>query len=218
MTWHAPAVIQRRHEPPDSLDYFPTPPWATRAFVAHVLGGLALRDALIWEPACGEGHMAATLRETFRDVVASDVFAYGYGLELDFLDPLAEGPKADWIITNPPFNAAVDFAKLALARARDGVALLVRTNWLHGVERSRFFETHPPAVVALYSERVPMHRGRWVPDGSTATEYCWVVWPSRIEARSTDLVWIPPGCRKLLTRPDDALRFGAKLPDGGLLP
>ena len=33
------AVMAQRTESPDSLDDFPTPPWATRAFVEHVLGG-----------------------------------------------------------------------------------------------------------------------------------------------------------------------------------
>jgi hypothetical protein len=31
------AVMAQRREPPDSLDYFPTPPWATRALFRHVL-------------------------------------------------------------------------------------------------------------------------------------------------------------------------------------
>lgn len=33
------AVMQRRVEAPDSLDFFPTPPWATRALCEHVLIG-----------------------------------------------------------------------------------------------------------------------------------------------------------------------------------
>lgn len=32
----SPAVAAQRSEPADSLDFFPTPPWATRAFVQHV--------------------------------------------------------------------------------------------------------------------------------------------------------------------------------------
>lgn len=31
------AVMARRVEPADSLDFFPTPPWATRAFCEHVM-------------------------------------------------------------------------------------------------------------------------------------------------------------------------------------
>src|SRR5262245_14564477 len=97
-----------RQEPADSLDYFPTPPWATRALVEHVFPALGIRpsdlagmDAL--EPACGEGHMAEPLAEYFGRVIATDLHDYGYGeAPVDFLD---ESTKldADWIITNPPF-------------------------------------------------------------------------------------------------------------------
>ena len=31
------AVVARRHEPLTSLDDFPTPPWATRALMEHVI-------------------------------------------------------------------------------------------------------------------------------------------------------------------------------------
>ena len=61
------AVMARRREPPDALDYFPTPPWATRALFRHVLPALGI-DAIggVWEPACGEGHMAAVIAEFAR--------------------------------------------------------------------------------------------------------------------------------------------------------
>ena len=54
------AVMARRVEPADSLDYFPTPPWATRAFCEHVLPRFKRRtsDGRFWlsarDPACGE--------------------------------------------------------------------------------------------------------------------------------------------------------------------
>ena len=77
---------QRR---PDSPDDFPTPPWATRALIEHVLenkGALAKMTCL--EPACGAGHMAKVLKEYFRDVRCSDAYHYGYGLVRNFLaDP-----------------------------------------------------------------------------------------------------------------------------------
>ncbi len=107
----------------------------------------------------------------------------------------------------PPFNAAVSFARHALAIAEKGVALLVRTQWLHTIERYELFRDHPPFVVAYYVERVPMHRGRWEPEGSTATDYCWVCWKRGAEPRAP--LWIPPGQRQALTRHDDAMRFGA---------
>lgn len=107
------AVMAQRHEPPDSLDFFPTPPWATRAFLRHVLPvaapGLVVRSAC--DPAAGEGHMAEVLRETIPDVRASDVFDYGRGYPVaDFLDARRPVARADLFATNPPFNAALGFA------------------------------------------------------------------------------------------------------------
>ena len=51
------AVMAQRREPPDALDYFPTPLWSTRALFQHVLPAISV-DVIgsVWEPACGEGH------------------------------------------------------------------------------------------------------------------------------------------------------------------
>lgn len=205
----SPAVAAQRSEPHDSLDFFPTPPWATRAFVKHValpvLGARPDRDHLIWEPACGEGHMAEPLSETFDLTVASDIHPYGYGRVADFLAEDETDKAADWVFTNPPFNAAVAFARKALAITVEGCALLVRTQWLHTEERYELFCDHPPHLIAYSVERIPMHKGRWEPKGSTATDYCWVCWKHRADPRAP--FWIPPGQRQALTRPDDARRF-----------
>ena len=69
------AVMAQRTEPRDSRDDFPTPPWATRALLEHVLGipkTIATLSCL--EPACGAGHMAKVLEEYFRSVHASDAY------------------------------------------------------------------------------------------------------------------------------------------------
>lgn len=215
-TFENRAVVARRHEPPNSLDFFPTPPWATRALVNDVLmrRHMLQRHHNIWEPACGEGHMAATLQE-FSDhpVIATDVFDYGYGVVDDFIHG-SRPISTDWIITNPPFKAALDFAweamRAPLRRARRGVALLVRLQWLETKDRYLLFSAIPPTLIAISTERIPMHRGRWLPDGSTATAYAWVIWLAG-EGRWPDVptTWIPPGRKQRYTRPDDAARFGA---------
>lgn len=189
--FHNGAVMNRRNEPPDSLDYYPTPPWATRAFLAEFLcprlihrrEGVSASD-----PACGEGHMAHVLKEFFADVTASDVFPYGYGTQADFLHD--EVPPAHWIITNPPFNRAADFVRRALDGDRPpaqlGLAMLLRLNWLQGLERQSLFNDLPPAMLAIHHDRVPMHKGRWEPAGSTMTAYCWVIWTQEHISRWRD--------------------------------
>lgn len=211
------AVMARRIEPADSLDYFPTPPWATRAFCEHVMPQLwgPWPDAF-WgealEPACGEGHMAVALAEYFENVTSSDVHDYGYGRVKDFMLLDAWEPASfDWVITNPPFNLAEGFVRQALRVARRGVAMLVRTAFLEGQSRYHtLFRPREPQIVAQFAERVPMHKGRWDPAGKTATAYCWVAWRKHPphDWKHTRFIWIPP-CRKALTRKDDAIRFNA---------
>ena len=209
----ARAVMGSRQEPDDSLDYFPTPPWATRALVEHVFPHLERRGYCkwqhAWEPACGEGHIAEVLREYFRTVIASDIHDYGYGdRTVDFLGPeILRG--ADWIITNPPFGDLGEaFVLKALNLAGVGVAMFMRVQWLDSIGRyGRIFKPVPPTLIAFFAERVNLCKGRWDPDGSTATAYMWLVWLKGDQPRAP--FWIPPGCRESLTRPDDAVRFTA---------
>jgi hypothetical protein len=210
------AIAHRRVEPGDSLDFFPTPPWATRALIEHVFDRLGRRGhcgwQVCWEPACGEGHMAEPLGEYFREVVASDIKDYGYGDHtVDFLkcEQLARKYDADWIITNPPFNDSAEFVLKALQLAGTGVAMFVRLSWLESVKRyNMIFRDNPPTLVSIFSERVPLHKGRWEDEGSTMTAYTWLTWINGASPQAP--FWIPPGCREALTKPDDATRFGAK--------
>jgi hypothetical protein len=197
------AVMAQRFEAKDSLDDFPTPPWATRALLEYVIPDKNLPRRAVWEPACGEGHMAKVLTEYFGRVDASDIFPYGYGEVINFLAPhVVRDP--DWIITNPPFRLAESFALKALSMTKKGVALLVRTVFIESVGRhERLFLKFKPAVVAQFTERVAMVRGRLDPKASTATGYAWIVWTKRCPSK-TQLAWIPP-CRKRLERPTDYL-------------
>jgi hypothetical protein len=211
------AVMAQRREPPDALDYFPTPPWATRAFFQRVLPGLGIETIdRVWEPACGEGHMAATISEFVPCVVASDIFSYGYGTAPhDFLHD-APLTAADFIMTNPPFSIACEFTLRALELAAEGVAMLVRTQWIEGVGRyEKLFRDRPPTLYAPFVERVPMVKGRWDPDASTATSYAWFVWWKKASGPSR-IIWIPPGCRTRLARSDDRRRFAAHAFDAPL--
>ena len=197
--------MAQRHEPSDSLDDFPTPPWAVRALCETVLwrSSHQPKDS-VWEPACNRGFMARVLAEYFNTVFASDIHDYGYGqVGVDFLDVGGAFSKPDWVITNPPFKLAEEFAIHGQAISRKGCAMLVRTSFLEGIGRhDRLFTKHRPTTIAQFSERVPMVKGRLDKDASTATSYCWVLWEKSGAGGTTDFVWIPP-CRKALERDDD---------------
>ena len=203
------AVMNQRHEAHDSLDDFPTPPWATRALIEHIIGPKQVRYVSCWEPACNRGYMAKPLREYFETVETSDIHDYGWsGQDTvgDFLftRPTVVSKSPEWIITNPPFRLASQFALHALTVwEAPALALLVRTNFLEGQERHEtLFVPHPPAIVAQFVERVPMVKGRYDKDASTATSYAWIIWV-RGWSKGTQFRWIPP-CRRQLQRADDA--------------
>jgi hypothetical protein len=198
------AVMAQRIEPKDSPDDFPTPPWATRGLIEHVLENrTAFINQSCLEPACGVGHMAKVLKEYFGEVRAADAYAYGYADVRDFLTYPYEANAVDWVITNPPFRLAEEFVLRALCVARSGVAILARTVFLESSGRYRaIFENNPPTKFAQFVERVPMVKGRLDKKATTATGYAWLVWEKNNNDASPRLMWVPP-CRKQLERKDD---------------
>lgn len=200
------AVVSQRHEDQESLDDFPTPPWATRALIEHVIGKERVVDSNVWEPAVNRGFMSRPLQEYFKVVAESDIHDYGQRAICDFLNADHTSGLFNWIITNPPFNKAQQFVEKAQRIANDGVAMLVRTSFLEGVMRYQtMYLKNPPDIVAQFSERVPMIKGRCDKKASTATSYAWLVWyidPHPDVDKQTILKWIPP-CRKQLEKDGD---------------
>jgi hypothetical protein len=197
------AVMAQRIEPQDSPDDFPTPPWATRALVEHIIEGKrSLKDMICLEPACGVGHMAKPLREYFGQVVAADAYDYGYGEIMDFLTYPYKAMSADWVITNPPFRLAEEFVTRAMPIAKKGVAILARSVFLESVGRYEgIFREMPPTKFAQFVERVPMVKGRLDRKATTATGYAWLVWEKGVGGLPR-LMWVPP-CRRELERASD---------------
>lgn len=197
------AVMAQRKEALDSLDDFPTPPWATRALIEHAITRPdRLSEMTCLEPACNRGFMSMVLEEYFGEVRSSDVYAYGYGEVRDFLEIPYETASVDWMITNPPFKLGEEFIQKGLNVTRRGVAVLTRTTFIESVGRyQRLFSKFPPTKFAQFTERVPMVKGRLDKKASTATGYCWLVWEKDSRTKS-QLHWIPP-CRKQLERETD---------------
>jgi hypothetical protein len=218
--------MQQRSEPHDSLDDFPTPPWGTRALVEHVLasgidevGADRLDEMTVHEPACNRGYMARPLGEYFKEVIATDIFDYGWAGQQGVSDFLFGPPPRDVekavLASNPPFALAEQFIDRGLDSGFAITAMFVRTSFLEGVARyAGIYSTRPPTIVAQFSERVILTKGivrdpnktYWDPVSgkwkrpSTATSYCWLVWVR--DAARRPMMWIPP-CRRQLERPGD---------------
>lgn len=153
--------------------------------------------------------MAEVLCEYADEVVASDIFDYGYGRVADFFK--VKLPRVKWIIFNGPFgDRALPFVRRALELyaadpSIEGVASFHQLRWMESLQRYDLFGKYPPTLFAPFAERANVIRDRWDPDGTTATANQWIVWKRNEPPRPTFL--IPPGQRQALERPDDRVRF-----------
>ncbi len=206
----SPNVMNERHQAAESLDYFPTPPWATRALLHEVLlprqnFWFPLSELSALDPCVGGGHMLPPLREVFEHVEFSDV--HDWGINPPIRDFTFETVKAlegdgrrvpDWIFCNPPFNIAEVFFEKALTIARMGFAFFVRVSWLSGQKRYNIvFRHNPPTFVVHFAERVALIEGAWDPEASSATDYVWLVWI--IGAEPQPPIWLRPGMQDTYT-------------------
>ena len=123
-------------EPRDPLDFDPTPPDATAAFLAAEGDRIRQIGGPIWEPAVGAGHIADELIRQGFDVIGNDVKDRGWpGTETRSFYDYSVAP-AQVIITNPPYNevSARDGHGRWLRHVRDlGVpyaAMLLNWDWI----------------------------------------------------------------------------------------
>ena len=114
-------------------DYYATDPKAV-----ELLLELEQFSPVIWEPACGEGHISKVLQAHGHEVISTDLVYRGFGdpEPLDFLTETLEGFEGD-IITNPPYSMGLEFVQKALESVRPGgkVAMFLKVQFLEGQKR-----------------------------------------------------------------------------------
>lgn len=213
---HRNVMASRQPTAADDPDFYPTPPWGGRAVAELIRDHLDPRARTVWEPACGAGHLVHALKDYFPTVWATDAYPYDGNRIHDFLVANVAWPRPDWVITNPPFRDAQAFVRRAWDGAERGVAMLLRVNGLESAERyAMHMRDCPLTVFAPFAERLPMAKGRYDPDLSSAAFYAWfihmkpVARPHRFMVRwggawrSSDYLF-PPGTEARLTRESDA--------------
>ena len=123
-------------------DYYATDPKAV-----EMLLELEAFAPVIWEPACGEGHISKVLEAHGYDVISTDLVYRGFGDPdpFDFLDETLEDFTGD-IITNPPYSKGLEFVSRALESVRPGgkVAMFLKVQFLEGKQRGEFYKQSPP--------------------------------------------------------------------------
>ena len=126
----------------EQFDYYVTDPRAV-----ELLLEMEAFAPVIWEPACGEGHISKVLEAHGHEVISTDLIYRGFGDPdpLDFLTETIEGFEGD-IITNPPYSVGLEFVERALESVRPGgkVAMFLKVQFLEGHTRGEFFRKSPP--------------------------------------------------------------------------
>ncbi|HMF68065.1 MAG TPA: class I SAM-dependent methyltransferase [Phyllobacterium sp.] len=165
------ALVERKN------DLYQTPPVAVLALLkVH-----PMPESRIWEPACGPGAIARTLRGEGFEVYATDLVDYKSDDQneggWDFLMESKAPPRTEIILTNPPYKIASQFAEKALELCPH-VCLLLRLAFLESNRRTELLESGHLHRVYVFRNRLPMmHRDGWDGKKSGSTMalawFCW---------------------------------------------
>lgn len=160
-------------------DYYATHPQAVRSFLDVLKQDNVQLKPIIWECACGEGHMAEVFKEYGYHVIATDLIDRGYGEVENFLDVSLPVSNVD-IFTNPPFKNAEDFAYKGI-KLLEGenckLGLFVKIQFLESKSRKELFKQYPPKYIYVYSERQQCSMNGDFENLKAKTQaYIWIIW------------------------------------------
>ena len=144
----------------------------------------------VWECACGSGKLSERLKENGFNVKSTDLIYRGYGEKegIDFLfqDQVFDGD----IITNPPYNLALEFVEKALELSNRKVAMFLRIQFLESKKRyERLLKEHPPKKVLVFVKRMRCYPNDSDTLKSSAICFAWFIWDKEYSG-NTILEWI----------------------------
>lgn len=140
----------------DELEALETPEWAANAILKREI--LTRR---IVDPNCGTGVLAEAARRAGYDVIANDIFDWGYALQNfthDFLSPAADHHfgrliKDQTVFMNPPFKKTIDFVKKAKKLGARKVVVYQNIAWYASRGRREFWKKYRPSRIYLLADR-----------------------------------------------------------------
>ena len=176
--------------------HYVEPRWCSqRLFMVENFGGPGL---VVWDPACGWGHILETGLAADYRTVGSDVVdrlktsrkAVKFQIA-DFLEGEPAYGNVTSIVCNPPFDYVEEFCERALELATYKVAMLCL---LRRLPAARWLEQLPLEHVYLLSPRPSMPPGSWIekgnkPGGGTQ-DFCWLVFNKMTRPQTRRLAWL----------------------------
>lgn len=178
-------------------DFYATPSVATKALNTYINSNYPnIKKGVIWEPACGKGHIAEVFRKDGYAVVATDLIDRGYGCcgeNYDFLGNNNIHTECH-IITNPPYKYAQQFVEKAMDIMEDGkyLCMFLKLTFLEGKKRYEMFQKYPPKEILVFSSRVNSAYGgnfEKEPEIGGAVAYAWYIW-EKGNKNSPKISWI----------------------------
>ena len=162
-------------------DFYATNPQTVREFLNKTFD--EFKDInIVWENACGEGHLSDVLKEYFDcKIIDTDLVDRNYcEQKVDFLNS-SFNPNADLIITNPPFSLVNNFIIKGLEKTNRYLVYLCKIQMLETVGRKDILENSPLKYIYVHSKRQATWKdGKELdPQGKKwATTMClaWFVW------------------------------------------
>lgn len=143
----------------NQFDYYPTPIEAIEALLdrEEFLGQ-------VLEPACGDGRIVEACQRRKLNCIGTDIQQGQDFFELK--------NRPDCIITNPPYSEAEEFVLHALRLARKKVAMLLRLNFLGGIERyEKIWRRFPLKTMYVFSKRLNFGE-----DFLPTESHAWFIW------------------------------------------
>jgi hypothetical protein len=129
----------------------------------------------ILECCAGNGDLVAPLVTAGHCVVTADIdpaAPVDHHLDMRLAESWASMPPVDWVVSNLPFNVAIDILPKAVEHARVGVAVILRLTFLEPVEaRAAWLAAHP------LTKQIVLPRYSFTGDGNVDSVTCaWMIY------------------------------------------
>ena len=156
-------------------DFYATDPNAVKQLLE-----LETFSDLIWEPACGMGHIANVLENNGKTVKKTDLINYNTdGCESNVNFFYCNEQFDGDIITNPPYDLATEFTEHALDLVTSGhkVAMFLKIQFLETKKRYLLFKKYPPKTIYVSVKRYGCASdGNFLKPVGSAVCYAWFIW------------------------------------------
>lgn len=148
-------------------------------------------DGIVYDPACGGGNIPDACRARGIPFIGSDIVDRGWPGTI-VMDFLGSRVPHDNIVTNPPFNLAVEFALHALGITLGKICILQRTSWLEGERRyQQLFRLNHLMRIWQFRSRLSMPPGgSGIEAKGGSVAYAWFVF-RRNHGGPATLGWLP---------------------------